>query len=216
MLLTAGQIRAARGLLGWTREDLAKASGLAIQTLKNMEHGVTRPQEATTGAIIRLFAMHDIQFTENEGVKRERNHTKTFVGAEGYKDFLDHIYSEMKDCGGDIRQFNITEAGFFFTPEYADIHMERMSKIKDLNARVLLPRGDTNFQASYCIYRWINKDQVVFVPYYVYGKNLAMFSTKSEKDIEVISIKSELLSSIFIEQFAAIWEKATIPQQKRL
>ena len=31
------QIRAARGLLGWSQSDLAKASGLALSTIKRME-----------------------------------------------------------------------------------------------------------------------------------------------------------------------------------
>lgn len=213
MPVTASQIRAARGLLGWTREDLAKQTGLAIQTLKNIENEATRPQEATLLTIARLFAAHDVKFTEDEGVKRERNHSRTFVGAEGYKEFLDHIYMELKD-GGIIRQFNITEDMFFFAPEYAEMHMERMSKINDLDARVLLQNGDNNFLTSYCSYRWISKGQLVFIPYYVYGKNLAMFSERTGRDVEVVSIRSELLTSIFMEQFDAFWKIAAIPPKK--
>jgi hypothetical protein len=35
--LTAAQMRAARGLLDWNQADLAKASGVALSTVKRME-----------------------------------------------------------------------------------------------------------------------------------------------------------------------------------
>jgi transcriptional regulator with XRE-family HTH domain len=38
-MLQSGQIRAARALLGWRQEDLAKASGIALATLARIEQG---------------------------------------------------------------------------------------------------------------------------------------------------------------------------------
>ncbi len=36
-MITAAQLRAARGLLGWNQSKLAEASGLALSTIKRME-----------------------------------------------------------------------------------------------------------------------------------------------------------------------------------
>ena len=36
-MITADQLRAARGLLGWSQSNLAEASGVAISTIKRME-----------------------------------------------------------------------------------------------------------------------------------------------------------------------------------
>ncbi len=45
-MLTAGQIRAARGLLDWSQKQLADATKLSVQTIKRMEG--TRGPEAST------------------------------------------------------------------------------------------------------------------------------------------------------------------------
>lgn len=50
-MLTAGQIRAARGLLDWTQTDLANAAGLAVSSIKNIEGGVTDPNPKTISAL---------------------------------------------------------------------------------------------------------------------------------------------------------------------
>jgi transcriptional regulator with XRE-family HTH domain len=38
-MISADQCRAARALLGWAREDLAKAAGVSAGTIKNVELG---------------------------------------------------------------------------------------------------------------------------------------------------------------------------------
>lgn len=38
-MIIVAQFRGARGLLGWIQSDLAKASGLALSTIKRMEAG---------------------------------------------------------------------------------------------------------------------------------------------------------------------------------
>ena len=36
-MITAGQLRAARGLLGWSQADLAENAGIGLSTVKRME-----------------------------------------------------------------------------------------------------------------------------------------------------------------------------------
>ncbi len=36
-MITAGQLKAARGLLGWNQDQLAAVSGVAISTIRRME-----------------------------------------------------------------------------------------------------------------------------------------------------------------------------------
>lgn len=45
-MLTAGQIRAARGLLDWSQKQLADATKLSVQTIKRME-GIRGPEAST-------------------------------------------------------------------------------------------------------------------------------------------------------------------------
>jgi DNA-binding XRE family transcriptional regulator len=50
-MLTPAQIRAARALVGWSQVDLADASGVALQSIKNIETGKTDPRLSTATAL---------------------------------------------------------------------------------------------------------------------------------------------------------------------
>lgn len=50
--ISASQCRAARGLLNWTREDLAKASGVPVRTIADLELETTQPRAATMAKIV--------------------------------------------------------------------------------------------------------------------------------------------------------------------
>jgi transcriptional regulator with XRE-family HTH domain len=63
-MITAGQIRAARALIGWKQIDLAKASGLSEISIKNIERGATDPRSSTLGAIQAAFEKAGVLFLE--------------------------------------------------------------------------------------------------------------------------------------------------------
>src|ERR1700753_2573440 len=96
-MITAAQLRAARGLLDWTRADLAKAANISPETVKNIEHGTFRPQENTAEAIVRAFGTHNVVFTENEGVQLQLDTVTRYEGYEGFKKFIDDVYAAAKN-----------------------------------------------------------------------------------------------------------------------
>jgi transcriptional regulator with XRE-family HTH domain len=63
-MITRGQIRAARGLLGWTQAELAKAAGLSEVAVKNLERGRTDPRVSTLTAIQEAFDRADLVFLD--------------------------------------------------------------------------------------------------------------------------------------------------------
>jgi|GraSoiStandDraft_40_1057318.scaffolds.fasta_scaffold1486388_1 transcriptional regulator with XRE-family HTH domain len=64
MMITAGQIRAARALIGWKQTDLAKASKISEISIKNIERGVTDPRYRTLEAIQIAFEKAGVVFLE--------------------------------------------------------------------------------------------------------------------------------------------------------
>ncbi len=56
------QLRAARGLLGWSRNELAKKAGTSAETIKNIEHKIYEPKEETTKALIDTLSRQGIEF----------------------------------------------------------------------------------------------------------------------------------------------------------
>jgi transcriptional regulator with XRE-family HTH domain len=69
VMITAGQIRAARALIGWKQTDLAKASKVSEISIKNIERGVTDPRYRTLEAIQAAFEKAGVVFLEPGDVR---------------------------------------------------------------------------------------------------------------------------------------------------
>jgi transcriptional regulator with XRE-family HTH domain len=67
--LTSGQIRAARALLRWRAEDLARASSIGIATIRRAElaDGPTSLTAANDKAIRRALEAAGVEFIEENG-----------------------------------------------------------------------------------------------------------------------------------------------------
>lgn len=59
-MITSRQIKAARGLLGWTQKDLADKCGFSIGAINRLEKGSSDPKSSTLKIIQMAF--------ENEGI----------------------------------------------------------------------------------------------------------------------------------------------------
>ena len=63
-MITSAQIRAARGMLDWTRSDLAEKSGVGFSSMQRLEsaEGVPGAQFKTLEAIKEAFEKAGIEF----------------------------------------------------------------------------------------------------------------------------------------------------------
>jgi transcriptional regulator with XRE-family HTH domain len=66
VLTTASQIRAARALIGAKQSDLAKAAGISLATLNNIERGVGDPRTSTLDAIVGALDGAGIEFSADQ------------------------------------------------------------------------------------------------------------------------------------------------------
>jgi len=68
-MVTGSQIRAARGILRWSGETLAKKAGVGIQTIKRMEgvDGVPPGRAATVADVQRALEAAGIEFIDQNG-----------------------------------------------------------------------------------------------------------------------------------------------------
>ena len=215
-MITAAQLRAARGLVDWTRNELAKAANISPETVKNIEHGIFRPQEQTAEAIVKTFAAMGVEFTENEGVRMAEKSVRVYPGIEGYGQFLDFICEQMKN-GGDSYQLNYPDSVIKrFGGEAGKNYLAKMGTVERLNAKCLVPEGDMNFPAKYCQYRWLAKEHSHALPYYMFGDYVSLLSAISDEDVVFIVIHSPVLAQILRDQFNKYWDNALIiPDQNK-
>jgi transcriptional regulator with XRE-family HTH domain len=69
-MLTPAQLRAARALVDWSREDLAEKSGIGAGTVKDFERNGTDPKMGTVQKLIRALELAGVEFlheTESSG-----------------------------------------------------------------------------------------------------------------------------------------------------
>jgi len=67
MIVSPRQIRAARGLLGWTRTKLAEKAIVSTTTVADIERGDVNPRASTLDAIIVALEKAGIEFLRPDG-----------------------------------------------------------------------------------------------------------------------------------------------------
>lgn len=70
MEIDGNQLRAARGMLDWSREQCAAASGVSMETIKNIETGVFKPRHDTMQKLMAVFVSNNIGFVEGGVCRR--------------------------------------------------------------------------------------------------------------------------------------------------
>lgn len=67
MEMSRDQCRAARGLLGWTQDQLATAASVSKKTLADYESGKRTPYDRTLADIRRAFEAAGLEFIPENG-----------------------------------------------------------------------------------------------------------------------------------------------------
>ena len=68
--MTAAQIKAARKLLGWTKQDLAERAHIDRRTVANVEMGKHLPFPSTLSSIRKAFEAAGLEFVEGRPAMR--------------------------------------------------------------------------------------------------------------------------------------------------
>jgi transcriptional regulator with XRE-family HTH domain len=65
--MTPAQCRAARALIDWTQDDLARLSQVGVVTLRQFERGATEPRRAILAALPRTLEKAGVKFVTGKG-----------------------------------------------------------------------------------------------------------------------------------------------------
>ncbi len=214
MIVSGRQIRGARGLLGWSMEELADRTGVSRITIRQVEAETAQPQERTLASLLAAFDKEGIEFQDNEGVCIRKHQMRTYSGKAGYRQLLDHIYETVKK-GGRIRQFKFGDERYApIADDYAADHTQRMEDIEGLDARVLVQEGEIGNPLSYCSYRTLDASYADMAPWYLYGDILILPLTEGGRR-ECVTIQSKQVAERYIREFDLFWNKGS-PGEKRL
>ena len=220
-MITGRQIRAARALLEWDAEDLAKHAGLSRDTVFNIENGVVQARGGSMEKIVQAFDDNGVEFTDNSGVRLKPQNVQTYEGRDGFVRFFESIHTHIQSHGGDICVSGVDESLFVkYQGEFAKTHMGKMAELAkarpNFRMRILIEEGDLNFAASnYASYKWQPKGSFSPASFYVFGDRLALISFSHDPAPYVIVINSNAFAESYRHSFDLAWTNALEPKKKK-
>lgn len=208
MTITTAQIRGARGILGWSQQDLAQRTGISATSIGAIENNQTTPRENTLSTIRKAFESGGIEFIGLDGVRIRTGDVRTYVGKDGFIEFYDDIYETVRDAPTEILVSNVDERAFVKTlGDYAHVHVDRIKALGNVRYKILVREGDTYIPGSdYAEYKWIPKELFSSVPFYVYGNKLAIMLFDNEPS--VILLRYPSIAEAYRVQFYDMWQRA--------
>ena len=66
-MISPAQCRAARGLLDWSQQELAKKAGVGVVTVRQLEAGTHQPRRATLEVVRRCLESCGVEFIDENG-----------------------------------------------------------------------------------------------------------------------------------------------------
>jgi transcriptional regulator with XRE-family HTH domain len=111
-MMTIHQLKAARALLDWTQQDLARASGMHLNVINNIERGTTNPRQKTIEKLKKALEDQGIVFIGTRGIElvRQAIAVKKIEGASFIKLLIEDILTtktpEVLSILGDMKPYD--------------------------------------------------------------------------------------------------------------
>lgn len=209
MMISAEQVRAARAMLDWSQDVLAKESGLSLATIHNLEKGNISAK--SSGEIRKIFENKGFEFHGNTGVNRRCEETMTFHG----RDSIEKFYEEMLMT---LKEKNCSVAAVFKSQERLACclgatktsGLERLQEIsKHAPVKCLLTdaRQSSPF-IPWFQFRTFNQHQIIPWSTFIYDNKSVLVLTANRVDFTFFVIKSVDSAKDGLKEFDQHWDTA--------
>jgi len=213
-VIEAKQIRAARALLDWTRDDLARASGVSVASLNQIE---TENRSARTNSLDKIKQALEgagVIFTDNSGVKLRSELVSIYESRNGARAFFDDVYSVVSRMNKPVIYVGGGFQKDFFESldeDFLKQHTERMSAIPHFEIHTIKPESLKDEKpVNYVKFRVLPDHMFSQLPFYLYHNNLAVIRWKPTPRIVVI--RDAQVAEAYQSQFELIWKVARRPE----
>ena len=200
------QFKAARALLEWTQDDLAKASGISLPAIANLERGSSKPRKDTLDILRKTFEENGIEFLEPAGVQivAEKFGLKVWSGRDSQKRLWNDIYREFSDGqGGELLLSGVDDKPLVERyPQEALEYVRRLDSLK-ISRRILLCEGDNDIIGTNPgWYRQVPKVLFAQTAHYIYKDKVALLIWSIPR---VLLIENKNVAETFRTQFEQNW-----------
>ena len=200
------QIKAARSLLNWSQEDLAKKSGYSLATINNIERGQYEAHSATMADIVQTFEQAGVQFIDGPGVKIDEAdfRIKAYEGEQALTILLDKIGLALEESTGD----NLYISGLDETLLKQKASEKDLKKLfkrlgKNVPVRILSHKNQSAALGFFNFQTKIVADSVPLIPCILYKNRVAIVILKNPTHVTIMY--NESLAGVYKALFEHLW-----------
>lgn len=209
-MMTTAQLKAARALLDWTQQDLAKAAGIHLNVINNLERGTTNPRQNTVERLKKTLEDNGIVFIGTRGVERQR---KTIIinkleGDLFLRALTDDILANVKgpenevlSTLSDIRNFSDHDAN-----GQQHYHNEKLAR--GFKERLITRAVPGFYPRNASQYRVLDAAFLGPVDTIIYTDRVAFIFWPEQ---EIVIMKGEALAQTQRRLFEALWAQGHEP-----
>lgn len=211
-MISIEQCRGARGILSWTQQDLADASGLSKTAINNFEKGHSDIKAESLKAIRVAFESADIEFLGQDGMRKRADNIQILRGSSALIDLLHDIAETMKNASaGDvlISYANPHLASQIPTQALFE-HIESLKK-QNISQRILCAEGARAILSPNDQCRWLPQEMTnANMTTYLYGSKVAFELWDRTMIIVVNSADAHYAERC---RFEHLWVSARVPPE---
>ncbi len=200
-------VRAARALLSWKQEDLAKAAGLSLPAINNFERGIATPRMDTLNNIRKALEEGGIEFLPHEGL-RKRTEIFEMRKCEGAT-FVSDANLDLFDCmkGPSDEVCWITEDdNKWRTMQYAELDKyPQLQAQRQWQQRILIADDVQVVHRDHKYYRCLPRQLIGRVTYMVYKDRFCLFLFDAQR---TVVIRNPSIAEAYQKQFDYLWSIA--------
>lgn len=211
MIITAAQIRAARGLLGWKPKELAYKAGLSDRTIRNIESGVIKPHGVTAVKIYNAFENAGVVFSAEGGIRPTMPEVKPIEGEECidflFDDLLSSVARGREDIIGTFASQEAILQAFGLKRQDAETRLKQLGK--HVLAKWGLPDSDkAPRHTGIGEIRTLSKYCIPPGGRIIYGNKFITLQNIGQSDRRIIVVKDPNVASTMKSYFYELWNIA--------
>ena len=200
------KLKAARALVEWTGEDLAKQSGVALTSVRNFERGEASMTMETHEKLARALEKAGVRFTAT-GVEMVDNTITFFEGEDCYNRLLDDVIATLEPQKGEVL-FSGADDRKSSTAVKEQVETMHRSGI---STRFLIEEGNTYILGKLENYRWVPKDYFTGHDVSViYADKIGFYLPTTPE--RVMLVHNPYLAEDYRQIFEFMWVHSDIPK----
>ena len=221
-MISPSQVRAARGLLSWTQQDLADAANVGVSSIKIFEKAEEKtdnklkiPRADLINQLRDTLEGSGIQFLEGDGVKRRCETTRVYKGSDAGDKFFDEMLKAATENDDSILAFFKSQDDLTkYSGEPRRTNLERLNKLHEVvDIKCLVAQPNALFiPTPQFEIRPVPKCAISQISFFVYGDKFAWLDMNAYLDMTIIAIHESTMTLDLTKVFMNYWDHAPVFQ----